>query len=162
MNRYTEAAWLAVNGGKFPSHVDWLYKELTNVETIKTTEPPDLSNYYTTVYEDKVTSGSNKTMNGEWIDNVIFEYWMVSAIQRNIFNLLKSSTKIPATNKGVGQVLLKLQEVLDFSVKENGINDYTILDTTINRTTRTLETSFKFSQGQSINVVDKIYGLLIN
>lgn len=162
MNRYIEAAWIGKNAGKFPSKNQWLYKTLTNVNLITTSNPPELANFYDKVYDDSVTYGSGKTMSNEWIDNVLFQYWMIDAMQRNIFSAFKQADKIPMTTKGLEVVISKVREVLDFSVLENGLTNYQILNSTMNRSARSVYIEFSATETNSINEVDTVYGIIIN
>lgn len=157
MNNYSEAAWMGNFGSLFPSQTTWLYKPLSQVEPYSN-EVDVTTNYYSTIYEQNVATGSGKTMSGEWIENQAFIYWLQSAIQKNVFSLLINNNKIPATTRGAEQVIIKLREVLELSIKLEGISEYQILDYKLSPKQHNISIKFKAMLVNAISYVDGIVG----
>ena len=159
MNNYSEAAWMGNFGSLFPSQTTWLYKPLSQVEPYSN-EVDITTNYYSTIYEQNVATGSGKTMSGEWIENQAFIYWLQSAIQKNVFSLLINNNKIPATTRGAEQVIIKLREVLELAIKLDGISEYQILDYKLSPNQHNIKIKFKAMLVNAINYVNGIEGEL--
>lgn len=157
MNNYSEAAWMGNFGSLFPSQTTWLYKPLSQVEPYSN-EVDVTTNYYSTIYEQNVATGSGKTMSGEWIENQAFIYWLQSAIQKNVFSLLINNNKIPATTRGAEQVIIKLREVLELAIKLDGISEYQILDYKLSPKQHNISIKFKAMLVNAISYVDGIVG----
>ena len=157
MNNYSEAAWMGNFGSLFPSQTTWLHKPLVKVEP-NVDEVDVTTNYYSTIYEQNVATGSGKTMSGEWIENQAFIYWLQSAIQKNVFSLLINNNKIPATTRGAEQVIIKLREVLELAIKLDGISEYQILDYKISPKQHNISIKFKAMLVNAISYVDGIVG----
>lgn len=157
MNNYSEAAWMGNFGSLFPSQTTWLYKPLSQVEPYSN-EVDVTTNYYSTIYEQNVATGSGKTMSGEWIENQAFIYWLQSAIQKNVFSLLINNNKIPATTRGAEQVIIKLREVLELAIKLEGISEYQILDYKLSPKQHNISIKFKAMLVNAISYVDGIVG----
>ena len=157
MNNYSEAAWMGNFGSLFPSQTTWLYKPLSQVEPYSN-EVDVTTNYYSTIYEQNVATGSGKTMSGEWIENQAFIYWLQSAIQKNVFSLLITNNKIPATTRGAEQVIIKLREVLELAIKLDGISEYQILDYKLSPKQHNISIKFKAMLVNAISYVDGIVG----
>ena len=157
MNNYSEAAWVGNFGSLFPSQTTWLYKPLSQVEPYSN-EVDVTTNYYSTIYEQNVATGSGKTMSGEWIENQAFIYWLQSAIQKNVFSLLINNNKIPATTRGAEQVIIKLREVLELAIKLEGISEYQILDYKLSPKQHNISIKFKAMLVNAISYVDGIVG----
>ena len=157
MNNYSEAAWMGNFGSLFPSQTTWLYKPLVQVEPYGN-EVDVTTNYYSTIYEQNVATGSGKTMSGEWIENQAFIYWLQSAIQKNVFSLLINNNKIPATTRGAEQVIIKLREVLELAIKLEGISEYQILDYKLSPKQHNISIKFKAMLVNAISYVDGIVG----
>ena len=159
IRQYPESAWISRCGSLFPSQVQWSCKELVAVSTqdyftpqqgvdydmTDHTEPPFTtpSNWYENIMDYDVTWGDGTTCNGEWVDNVVFDDWMVWAIQRNIWKLFKISPKVNTTSDGLDKIESKLKEVLDFGIEQDGILTYKITESKFDRLTR--KCSFKFN-----------------
>lgn len=158
--KYMEAAWISRCGGIFPSQIQWLEKELIGIEP-EDLESTDVDyNYYSTVDEANVTWGSGTTCDGEWIDHRVFEDWLKVAIQRNVWNLLKTSLKVSSTKDGADKISLRVKEVLDFGVKQNGIISYKIKEPKINRVERSCSIDFEYTRQHAIIGVKTIKGSL--
>lgn len=157
MNNYSEAAWMGNFGSLFPSQTTWLYKPLAQVEPYSN-DVDVTTNYYSTIYEQNVATGSGKTMSGEWIENQAFIYWLQSAIQKNVFSLLINNNKIPATTRGAEQVIIKLREVLELAIKLDGISEYQILDYKLSPKQHNISIKFKAMLVNAISYVDGIVG----
>lgn len=105
---------------------------------------PRLSSYMLNVDDlDFYTWGSGKTCDGEWIDHKVNDDWIKWAIRRNVWKLLKDSPKISATKNGVDQIEVKIKEVLEFNLRQNGIISYKVYNPQLNRQQR--KASFEFS-----------------
>lgn len=177
VRQFPESAWISRCGSIFPSQVQWSCKELKDIETISKFTPQkgvsyddetDIqppfntpSNYYDSVEDYGVTWGSGTTCNGEWIDNVVFDDWLCWAIQRNVWKLFKTSKKISATEDGVNKIHVKVKEVLDFGIEQDGILSYKITKTEYNRYTRTASLDFEYTRVHAIIGVITIKGTLI-
>ena len=159
MNEYQEAAWLGNFGSLFPSKTTWLEKKLVDVDLLsETPNESQLSNYYIKVMDNNVAYGSGKTMSGEWIENQAFIHWLSSAIQKNVFSLLLTKNKIPATTQGAELVIAKLREVLELGIIQDGISSYDIYDYTLQPNQHNIKIKFKAMLVNSITYVDGIDG----
>ena len=164
INRHPESAWISRCGNLFPSHVQWLCKELIGVSTQDTFTPQapfnTPSNWYDEVMDYPVTWGDGTTCNGEWIDSVVFDDWLRWAIQRNVWKLFKNTPKVNATNNGVEQIELKIREVLDFGVEQNGIISYKITEKSYDRLSRSSSFKFNYTRVHAIIGVISINGTI--
>lgn len=118
------------------------------------------ANYYSTVYDEEVSWGSGCTCNGEWIDNKVFDDWLMWAIQRNIWKLIKTSPKISATANGMEQIELKIKEVLQFGLKQQGIQSYKITNRQLSRVLRTSSFEFEYTRVHAIIGVVSVKGVV--
>jgi len=159
LEQYPEAAWISRCGNVFPSQMQWLEKELVDVDP-ETGTFPNPSNYYTDVYEESVTWGSGCTCSGEWIDNKVFDDWLAYAIQRNIWKLFKSLPKVSGSLQGAEQLELKVKEVLDFAVKQQGIETYRISERKVNRAARKASFKFEYTRVHAIIGVYSVQGVV--
>ena len=176
IKQHPESAWISRCGNLFPSHVQWSCKELIGVSTQDTFTPqPNVdydmtdhsqapfntpSNWYDGVMDYPVTWGDGTTCNGEWIDSVVFDDWLRWAIQRNVWKLFKNTPKINATDDGVEQIELKIREVLDFGVEQNGIISYKVTEKSYDRLSRSSSFKFNYTRVHSIIGVISINGTI--
>lgn len=116
------------------------------------------STWYMDVLGYNVTWGSGTTCNGEWIDNIVTDDWMKWAIQRNIWKLFKLSPKVNATQDGLEKITLKITEVLNFLIDQNGIRSYRITKATFDRLTRSSSFEFEYEREHAIIGVRNITG----
>lgn len=162
MSDYPEAAWLGRFGSILPSQTTWLHKSLNGVGLVEARSLNSnlLINYYSTIMENNLASGSGKTMSGEWIETQAFIYWLSTAIQKNIFKLLINQPKIPATQKGGQLVVNALRQVLDLAISIDGISSYTVHDVEIQPQQHNIKIRFKAMLVNAISYVDGIEGEL--
>ena len=156
---FPEAAWISRCGCIFPSLIQWLTKELVGIESEDITGIEDY-NYSTNIEDYNVTWGNGTTCDGEWIDNRVFDDWLKVSMQRNIWNLFKVSPKLSSSNGGVDNVSLKMKEVLEFGVKQQGIISYKIKTPIVNRMTRVMSIDFEYERQHAIIGVRTIRGTL--
>ncbi len=157
--KYPEAAWISRCGCIFPSLIQWLEKELVGIDSEDINDVRDF-NYTTSIEDYNVTWGNGTTCDGEWIDHRVFEDWLKVSIQRNIWNLFKSSPKVSASKNGVDNISLRLKEVLEFGVKQDGIISYKIKNPVVNRMTRSVAIDFEYERQHAIIGVRTIKGTL--
>ena len=174
--QYPEAAWISRCANVFPSQMQWLEKELIGLTSEEESDTSQLdtpyddtdlfpefttpANYYSTVYEEEVSWGSGCTCDGEWIDNKVFDDWLMWAIQRNIWKLIKNSPKISATANGMEQIELKIKEVLQFGLKQQGIQSYKITNRQLSRVLRTSSFEFEYTRVHAIIGVISVKGVV--
>lgn len=118
------------------------------------------SNWYTDVLGYNVTWGSGTTCAGDWIDNQVTDDWMQWAIQRNIWKLLKSSPKVNATSQGLNLIQMKIEEVLDFLIQQNGIKKYKITKAIFDRYSRSSSFEFTYYREHAIIGVIAVNGVV--
>ena len=118
------------------------------------------SNWYDEVMDYPVTWGDGTTCNGEWIDSVVFDDWLRWAVQRNVWKLFKNTPKINATDNGVEQIELKIKEVLDFGVEQNGIMSYKVTEKSYDRLSRSSSFKFNYTRVHAIIGVISINGTI--
>lgn len=118
------------------------------------------SNYFTEVMDANVTWGDGTTCNREWIDSVVFDDWLQWAIQRNVWKLLKTNLKISSNSAGLEQIKLKIKEVLEFGLEQQGILSYTIKEANYDKLTRTSSFKFNYTRVHAIIGVVSIDGVI--
>ena len=109
---------------------------------------------------DFYTWGSGKTCDGEWIDHKVNDDWIKWAIRRNVWKLLKESPKVSATRNGVDQIEMKIKEVLDFNLRQNGIISYKVYNPQLNRQQRKVSLDFSYEREHAIVGVVTVNGTL--
>lgn len=159
--KYPEAAWISYCANVFPSQMQWLGKTLTGVDPIGAPTIPSSASFMNNVDDiDFYTWGSGKTCDGEWIDHKVNDDWIKWAIQRNVWKLIKTSPKISATKNGMDQIELKIKEVLDFNLKQNGIISYKVYNPQLNRQHRKASFEFSYEREHAIVGVVTVNGTL--
>lgn len=158
--KYPEGSWIGRCGGVFPSRIQWLFKTLVEVETFDLKEIPFFSHTSVVIRGNKVTVGTGTTGQGYPIDQQISLDWLKWAIEKNCWNLLKSSEKVNATNNGLLLFEQRVKEPLDVAVQQNIFSSYTITEKKLDR--RNNKVSFKFTANllHSILGVDKVEGYI--
>jgi hypothetical protein len=116
---YPEAAYVAEFGSVSPTDV-WVNKRLISVPSTNLPNH-DVNQQQNTPYGDVVIS-SGKTCSGEWIDAVVFENWLATALQRNIYHLLMEKPKLPNTKAGLDEIRIKTEQVLLVAEQLGGIS----------------------------------------
>lgn len=159
--KYPEAAWISYCANVFPSQMQWLGKTLTGVDSIGTPEIPSSASFMNSVDGiDFYTWGSGKTCDGEWIDHKVNDDWIKWAIRKNVWKLLKDSPKISATQNGVDQIEMKIKEVLEFNLRQNGIISYKVYNPQLNRQQRKASFEFSYEREHAIVGVVTVNGTL--
>ena len=160
--KYPEAAWISYCANVFPSQMQWLCKTLDGVEAQYSTETPsNLASFMKSVDDtDFYTWGSGKTCDGEWIDHKVNDDWIKWAIRRNVWKLIKDSPKISATKNGMDQIELKIKEVLEFNLRQNGIISYKVYNPQLNRQDRKASFEFSYEREHAIVGVVTVNGTL--
>lgn len=159
--KYPEAAWISYCANVFPSQMQWLGKSLNGVDP--TTHPymsPTASFMNSVDGIDFYTWGSGKTCDGEWIDHKVNDDWIKWAIRRNVWKLLKDSPKISATRNGLDQIEMKIKEVLEFNLRQNGIISYRVYNPQLNRQDRKSSFEFSYEREHAIVGVVTVNGTL--
>lgn len=159
--KYPEAAWISYCANVFPSQMQWLCKTLNGVNTATPLIPPKAASYLNSVDGiDFYTWGSGKTCDGEWIDHKVNDDWIKWAIRRNVWKLLKDSPKISATQNGLDQIEMKIKEVLEFNLRQNGIISYKVYNPQLNRQERKSSFEFSYEREHAIVGVVTVNGTL--
>lgn len=159
--KYPEAAWISYCANVFPSQMQWLGKSLTGVDPIGAPTIPSSASLMNSVDGlDFYTWGSGKTCDGEWIDHKVNDDWIKWAIRRNVWKLLKDSPKISATKNGVDQIEMKIKEVLEFNLRQNGIISYKVYNPQLNRQQRKASFEFSYEREHAIVGVVTVNGTL--
>lgn len=159
--KYPEAAWISYCANVFPSQMQWLGKSLNGVDPIGTPTIPSSASFMNSVDGiDFYTWGSGKTCDGEWIDHKVNDDWIKWAIRRNVWKLLKDSPKISATRNGVDQIEVKIKEVLEFNLRQNGIISYKVYNPQLNRQQRKVSFDFSYEREHAIVGVVTVNGTL--
>lgn len=160
-NKYPEAAWISYCANVFPSQMQWLGKTLTGVDTIGAPTIHSSASFMNSVDGvDSYTWGSGKTCDGEWIDHKVNDDWIKWAIRRNVWKLLKDSPKISATKNGIDQIEMKIKEVLEFNLRQNGIISYKVYNPQLNRQQRKASFEFSYEREHAIVGVVTVNGTL--
>lgn len=159
--KYPEAAWISYCANVFPSQMQWLGKSLNGVDPIGTPTIPSSASFMNSIDGiDFYTWGSGKTCDGEWIDHKVNDDWIKWAIRRNVWKLLKDSPKISATQNGVDQIEMKIKEVLEFNLRQNGIISYKVYNPQLNRQQRKVSFDFSYEREHAIVGVVTVNGTL--
>ena len=159
--KYPEAAWISYCANVFPSQMQWLGKSLSGVDPIGTPTIPSSASFMNSVDGlDFYTWGSGKTCDGEWIDHKVNDDWIKWAIRRNVWKLLKDSPKISATKNGADQIEMKIKEVLEFNLRQNGIISYKVYNPQLNRKQRKASFEFSYEREHAIVGVVTVNGNL--
>jgi len=159
--KYPEAAWISYCANVFPSQMQWLGKSLNGVDPIDTPTIPSSASFMNSIDGiDFYTWGSGKTCDGEWIDHKVNDDWIKWAIRRNVWKLLKDSPKISATRNGDDQIEMKIKEVLEFNLRQNGIISYKVYNPQLNRQQRKVSFDFSYEREHAIVGVVTVNGTL--
>lgn len=151
---YPEAAWIGLCGNSFPSSVQWLYKYLAKVDTIKDKKIPDLSSTSSIVVKNKATIGSGRTTQGVLIHEQISLDWVRWAIARKVWSTLYNSDKVNATQGGSEIITNDVKSVLEVAVEQDIFSTYNIIDITLNAKENKLSIRFNAMLTQSIMNVE--------
>lgn len=151
---YPEAAWIGLCGNSFPSSVQWLYKYLAKVDTIKDKQIPDLSSASSIVVKNKATTGSGRTTQGVLIHEQVSLDWVRWAIARKVWSTLYNSDKVNATQGGSEIITNDVKSVLEVAVEQDIFSTYNITDITLNAKENKLSIRFNAMLTQSIMNVE--------
>lgn len=159
--KYPEAAWISYCANVFPSQMQWLGKSLNDSDPTTYPRINPLQSFMNSVDGiDFYTWGSGKTCDGEWIDHKVNDDWIKWAIRRNAWKLLKDSPKISATKNGIDQIEMKIKEVLEFNLRQNGIISYKVYNPQLNRQQRKASFEFSYEREHAIVGVVTVNGTL--
>lgn len=147
---YPESAWIGLCGDLFPSSVQWLYKYLAKVDTVKDKTIPDFTTTSSLVINNKATIGSGLTNQGIAIHEQVSMDWVKWAISRKVWNILYTKEKINATSGGLDLIINEIRAVLELAVQESMFSDYRITETKLNRITNTMSVKFEASTTYTI------------
>lgn len=146
---YPEASWISECGSVFPSHTQWLYKNLVKADELTKSEAvglPDLP-YSTTassrVMGFKSTFGSGDTTTGQPIQEKISLDWVRWAISQRVWGLLYNKEKINATVGGAEIIVNEVKRVLEIAVTEGIFVSYRMGDVVLD--SRNNNISIKFT-----------------
>lgn len=116
-NQYAALAWMAKCFGYDPGTETWNLKELAVIvpSALDTEKKKGLAEKHINTF--LRYAGCNCTiggymLSGEWIDVIRFRDWIKTEMQINVFNALKSNTKVPFTDAGIGLIEGKMEETL--------------------------------------------------
>ena len=156
---YPEAAWIGRCAYIFPSRMQWLFKTIEGVTAFDVISIPLNANTSTYINGDKVTLGTGCTAQGVRIEQQVFLDWLKWAIQQNMWNLLYVSEKVPATQQGLTLMEHRLDEVLRYSLVQEGIQNYKITSRRVYDKVK-VDFKFKITLTHSILGVDVIEGVV--
>jgi hypothetical protein len=158
--QYPEAAWISRFGSQQPASILWLNKPL--VQVVKpNTVGPSLSNYYSTIYDSDVATGSGKTMSGEWIDTLVFTKWLSITLRNQLFDLLCTMPKISYTTADKQILVNRVLYVLSIGEKLGGLTGkYEAFVIEEQRQSRNIKLGFKAQLLNGINSFDDIQGTI--
>ena len=161
-NEYAALAHMACCFGYQPGSETWAYKTLATIvpSWLSTQQKKDLEAAYINTY--RRYSGANVTFGGyvlagEWIDVIRFRDWLKAEIQTNTFNALKTNTKVPYTDGGIGLIESAMEEAMaegtevggiaptEYDGNDNAIPGYTIIVPTASNLTEAERKSRKLS-----------------
>ena len=123
---YSALGWMVFCFGYDPGSETWAYKTITGVDpgdytsAQKDQMEENNVNYYVSVAGSDITY-PGKTCGGEFIDNIRFRDWLLSRLQREIFQLFVANPKIPFTDSGIGLVENRIRYVLKLGQEVGGI-----------------------------------------
>lgn len=118
-----DAAWAGVCLPLDPGTETWKFKTLVGVDvyTLSAAERAYAVGKNANIYE--LVAGNNMTAegtmaDGEFIDTIRGIDFCVARMKENVFFVLKNSTKVPFTDKGVATVVNQVQGVLNLCVSQ--------------------------------------------
>jgi hypothetical protein len=117
ITNYPEAAWVGAAGSAAPGSLTWKFKALVGIVpmSITLTEMNAIhalgANTYVTKAGDNVTS-EGKMVNGEYIDIVHSEDYLIGSIQFGVQKLLNRMPKVPYTDNGIASIESAVRDVL--------------------------------------------------
>lgn len=151
---YPEAAWIGLCGNTFPSSIQWLYKYLAKVDTVKDKQIPDLSSTSSIVIKNKATVGSGRTTQGILIHEQVSLDWVRWAIARKVWSTLYNTNKVNATQGGSEIITNDVKSVLEVAVEQGIFSIYNIADVTLDAQENKLSIRFNAMLTQSIMNVE--------
>jgi hypothetical protein len=128
ITNYPEAAWVGAAGSAAVGSVTWKFKTLVGITplAITLTEMNAIhalgANTYVTKAGDNVTT-EGKVVNGEYIDIVHSEDYLISSIQYAIQKSLNVSPKVPYTDNGIALLESATRDVLQRAFNNGMIAD---------------------------------------
>lgn len=160
--KYPEGSWIGLCGNYFPSQVQWLYKNLKNVDTFQLQEIPDLSTISTLMpyNNEKSTLGSGKTGQGFNIHEVVSLDWVRYAIQKKLWEVFYNNERVLATAAGMLLLENAVRYVLDIAVQQDIFTAYTITGRNLISSINRASFSFEATITQTILEVKKVEGTI--
>ena len=160
--QYPEAAWAGLCGFYFPSQIQWLYKNIQNVNASNPTEIPNLST--TSVlfgaYKDKSTLGSGTDCTGYPINEVVSLDWVKYALRKRLWEVLYNSEKVSSNKFGLSILENVVKSVLDTAVQLEIFESYKLTDSKIVSTLGRASFKFEAILTQTILEVKKVEGTI--
>lgn len=117
ITNYPEAAWVGATGSAPVGSVTWKFKNLVGIQpmAITLTEMNAIhalgANTYVTKAGDNVTT-EGKMVNGEYIDIIHSEDYLIGSIQFGVQKLLNRLPKVPYTDNGIASIESVVRDVL--------------------------------------------------
>lgn len=139
---YPESAWISLCGNYFPSTVQWLYKYLAKVDTVKENIIPDNTSTSSITLKNKATAGSGTTTLGVLIHEQVSLDWVTWALSRKVWNTLYTSERITATKGSVELISNNVKEVLDLALTEGMFEEYEITETVLDAKNNNIKLKF--------------------
>ena len=126
---FIECAWVGYFAPQQPGSNHWCYKTLSGItaDTLNSSEANYIKGKNGSTYEasiggrDVVIGG--KVSVGEWVDVVIFCFWLKARIQEGIWFQQINSKKIGYTSKGAAVIEGEIRRVLAEGIQVGGLAD---------------------------------------
>lgn len=125
-NQYAALAWMAKCFGYDPGTETWHLKELAaivpsalNTDQNKQLEERGINRFMR--YAGCNCAIGGMTLSGEWIDVIRFRDWLKADMQTRVFNILKSSRKVPFTDPGISLIEGAMEKCLKGGQDMGGI-----------------------------------------
>lgn len=123
---YSALGWMVHCFGYDPGSETWAYKTITGIDpgnytsSQKDQMEENNVNYYVSVAGTNITF-PGMTCGGEYIDVIRFRDWLLSRLQREIFQLFVANPKIPFVNPGITLVENTIRFVMKLGQEVGGI-----------------------------------------
>lgn len=163
--KYAEGAWIGYCGNFFPSQIQWLYKNIQNVDFSTQDELDKIPNLSTTTvimpkYSAKSTLGSGKTCEGYPIHEVVSLDWVRYALQKKLWEVFYNSERVPATSAGLSLLENAVRYVLDIAVQQGIFESYIITERKLASSLNRASFKFEATLTQTILEVKKVEGTI--
>lgn len=160
--KYPEGAWLGYCGNFFPSTIQWLYKNIQNVNTF---QPVSIPNFSTTCVimpdtKSKSTLGSGTNCEGYKVYEVVSLDWVRYAMQKKLWEVFYSNEKVPTTSGGMSLLENAVRYVLDIAVAQGIFQSYKITGSKYTSPLSRASFTFEAVLTQTILEVKKVEGTI--